>query len=447
MDIGELLILFECDQPQFSVIRRVTLKVLISFFYRHLSPLHYLESQGKSKFCGFSPKLDLSENVRHSSTEGRDDTPHFSPYELAPDLVRSGDRLLALATLSSPTERHASHGGFTCAPTLDSACVEPKYDKPFGSDLQHDDRISVNGSLGSPLPQSTHRLHPYINAAAFRIRQHRNGCRSWSSMFTDFFQPDERKCLSDKQLLEYELLTLSEPQISHSKHAFFPHQNTTQSHCSSLEECNELRFSARTHSQLTSLYQLNYFNDIYDDDFSGNLGKEEPLVVAPDSSSYLPVFTSSTPSRGFSPTGMYAELREDEIQLCSCSSHILTSHFNDIFGNSHTTLFSVEELDPFLFMLDSVGSPWKCQVHFAHLPSLFSWPPIDHEFIGELNSYFLIPFERVHSTIGDQSPHEILQITKPLSRTSTTRITESPVHSPAKPIAGGIGKFQFIIFF
>ncbi|KAA3679364.1 uncharacterized protein DEA37_0009563 [Paragonimus westermani] len=421
--------------------------VMYQLIFRHLSPLHHLESQERSKFCGFSPKLDLSEKVHQSSPEVRDDTPHFSPYELAPDLVQSGDRLLALATLSSLSERHASHGGFTCAPTLESVCVEPKYKRHFRSHLPHDDRISVNGSLGSPLSQNTHRLHPYIDAAAFRIRQHRNACRSWSSMFSDFFQPDERKCLSDKQLLEYELLTLSEPQISHSKHAFFPHQNTTRSHCSSLEECNEPRFSARTHSKLTSLYQLNYFNDIYDDDFSGNLEKEGPLVVAADSSSNLPIFTSSTPSRGFSPTGMYAELREYEIQLCSCSSSILTSNFNDIFGNLHTTLFSAEELDPFLFMLDSVDSPWNCQVHFAHLPSPFSWPPIDHEFIGEINSYLLIPFERVHTAIGDQSPPEILQTTELLPRTLPTRIIESPIHSPAKPIAGGIGKFQFIIFY
>ncbi|KAF7232635.1 hypothetical protein EG68_08314 [Paragonimus skrjabini miyazakii] len=382
--------------------------------------------------------FNLSEEVRQSSSKEPDDALHLSPYELAPDLVRSGDRLLALATVSTPSERRASHSGFACASTRDSACVESKSGKHFRSDLQRDDWISVNGSFGSLLLQHTHRLHPYIIAAASRIRQHRNACRSWSSMFlSDFFQPDECKCLSDKELLEYELLTLSESQVGHSKQAFFPHQNNTRSHCSSLEECNEPRFSTKTHNQLTSLYQLNYFNDIYDEDSSSNFEKEEPLALAPDSFSNLPVFNSSTPSRGFSPVRMYAELREDEIQLCSCSSHILTSHFNNIFGTSHTTLFPVE-LDSFLSMLDSIDSPWKCQVHFAHLPSPFSWPPIDPEFIDEINSYFLIPFGRVYSTNDDRSPPEILQISESLSRTLSGRITESPVHSSTKPIAGGI---------
>ncbi|KAF5394245.1 hypothetical protein PHET_11967, partial [Paragonimus heterotremus] len=406
----------------------------------HLSPLHHLESQEKSEFCGSSPKLSLIEEVRQSSPKERDDALHFPLYELAPDLVRSGDRLLALATVSSLSEQRASHSGFTCASTHDSACVESKSEKHFLSDVQRDDWISVNGSLGPLLLQNTHRLHPYIIAAASRIRQHRNACRSWSSMFfSDFFQPDECKCLSDKELLEYELLTLSDSQVGHSERAFFPHQNNTRSHCSSLEECNEPRFSARTRNHLTSLYQLNYFNDIYDEDSSSNFEKEEPLALTSDSFSNLPVFISSTPSQSFSPIGMYGDIHEDETQLCSCSSHILTSNFNNIFGTSHTTLFPVE-LDSFLFMLDSVDSPWKCQVHFAHLPSPFSWPPIDPEFIDEINSYILIPFECVYSTNDDRSPPEISQISESLSRTLSAQITESPVHSSAKPIAGGIGE-------
>ncbi|KAF6768306.1 hypothetical protein AHF37_01628 [Paragonimus kellicotti] len=415
--------------------------VMYQLIFKHLSPLHHLKSQEKSEFCNSSPKLSLSEEVHQCSPKDRDDALHLSAYELAPDLVRSGDRLLALATVSS-SERHASHTGFTCASTHDSACVEPKSGKHFRPDLQRDDSISVNGS---PLLQNTHRLHPYIIAAASRIRQHHNACRSWSSMFfSNVFQPDECKCLSDKELLEYELLTLSDSQVGHNKRAFFPHQNNTRSHCSSLEECSEPRFPARTRNQLTSLYQLNYFNDICDEDSSSNFEKKEPLALATDSFSNSPFFNSSTPSRGFSPVEMYAELREDESQLCSCSSHILTSNFNNIFGTSHTTFFSVE-LDSFLFMLDSVDSPWKCQVHFAHLPSPFSWPPIDLEFIDEINSYLIIPCERVHPTTDDQRPPEILQISESLSRTSSARITESPVSSSAKPIAGGIGPFLSIV--
>ncbi|GAA49039.1 hypothetical protein CLF_102408 [Clonorchis sinensis] len=419
--------------------------VMYELIFKHLGPLYHLQPPQ-------SHKVSVKENFHVKSSRllspSRQDTvtrTHHPPLsELALNLVRSGDNFLALATTAAPDLRHAAK--------ISEAFS--RYSLRNGESVQTP--TAAYATFAAP---ETPFLYPYLRSAFSRIHRRVGACQAWSSKYfplnlsggaTDTF-------LSDKDLEEFEIRNQQELQTTPTKLASQPFKPPASSHGSSIENHvnDDFRSSpllSRSHVRASSLYQLNYICDLSDDDSAVNYGKPEVSVSSTDPSNLrgdIPATHSENLVDTFDskPSNDYP-VSDDEVCTCVPNPSVECLSFEDSDDDADSPL-QIDELNSFLTALDHVSLPWNCSLHFSHLPSCSTLPPIDPEFLKELD----IPGEPINPVLSLKpqdsllsSEHQTLcsgvctQGQSPTSSSTHTYTSDSSHPARNKsPIAGGIG--------
>ncbi|TGZ63227.1 hypothetical protein CRM22_007048 [Opisthorchis felineus] len=465
--------------------------VMYELIFKHLGPLYHLQPPQ-------SRKISVKENFHVKSSRllspSRQDSvtrTHHPPLsELALSLVRSGDNFLALATTAGPDLRHAAKMSEACSryslrngesvqtptarvqpPSSDGVHTQTQVSDDrnasgSSSNSQEADWVLVNNAYATFAAPETPFLYPYLRSAFSRIHRRIGACQAWSSKYFPLSLSDgvTDTFLSEKDLEEFEVRNQQELQTTPTKLASQPFKPPASSRGSSIENhvTDDFRSSPllpRSRVRASSLYQLNYICDLSDDDSAVDYGKPEVFALSTDPSNSrgdIPETLSENLVDTFDskPSNDYP-VPDDVVCTCLPNPSVECLSYEGSDEDDADSSMRIDELNSFLTALDHVSSPWDCSLHFSHLPSCSTLPPIDPEFLQELD----IPGEAINPVLSPKprdsllsSEHQTLcsgvctQAQSPTSSSAHT-YTSDPSHPVRNksPIAGGIGPFLSIL--
>ncbi|CAL8068960.1 unnamed protein product [Calicophoron daubneyi] len=493
--------------------------VMYELIFRHLQPLYHLDSKVSENSALSSGRKrrqsDIPRWVNSPRSAKTAQGAHPPLSDLALDLIKSGSRFLALATTSklnprtggnrtaeyssllkvvdeqavtdNPPTNYVSRtslsdnrlstneGSGTCPGLATETDDAGKRSHPLDSkatlSVQNDsdpDWVFVKNMTSAFTPTERPSLLPYIQCTKSRVERYRAACSVWSSNYSpsSFMSPTEDKsCPSDRELETRELQIQGDMQVS----PVYLRQGEQQSVLSSAQYSKDDDYEPLLHAlpamsvaRSSSLYQLNYLDDLFDDDASC----VNPETVQEHSPQEFPIKDVEThlPIHKSESLGELSQVvHAAPTQTCTCFSSMpdiamLLTHAE---CQSLTGLpMDGEQLEQFLRALDKVPSPWRCPVHFGFLPPVTSWPPVDDAYLLQLDDQFrhftgpcndILPSDlgRQPEIAVDLPPSPTVISPSALSLHSVTvnagQANSNDASSQRSPIAGGIGPFLSIL--
>ncbi|CAH8522250.1 unnamed protein product [Dicrocoelium dendriticum] len=454
--------------------------VMYDLIFRHLEHLHHLE-------CTRLPTSSVDRHLRPGRTRWptpaprKPSTPSAHPplSNLAVDLVRSGDRFLGLASASAPDTEPCHTVSKEC-----SHCIRTAEDKSSSNSVMINNKFVAMAQRPSDettasssficsqadhcscksshiLPESPN-IFLYLKSAERRIQRRRSACRFWSSEYFPltsscdppflFGRTDEGPLSCGEEI--YGML------LDVAKHAAEFSSPTPKLEATDVYQPAPLSLSSRTQS--SSLYQLNFIQDLSDEESecSDAVASSVAIPIAsPTTSLSRPTGSPDPRAATDSLSRQTPDSSSYSGEKCTCTLQV--SKFNSSFNASSVTVIpqcETDEFRAFLTLLDGVQSPWKCSKHYDYLPSSTTWPPFGEVFFEELDSLyarlFSAPVSKATPLVDKSQRTDCVQPSTPVWTPQPPLSTSHshPIHrgsikrtNPYLPIAGGIGPFLSII--